>query len=216
MGVVLIVELFLSCPARAHTPGLSVADFDVHSDGEVEAHLIFATAQPLAGISLDRDRDGVVTDDDIAVARDDLSALLVQGVEVLADGSPCAPTFRDAQRTEVDAVELRGSYACPADAAEIEVTLYYLSALPGSAKSPHRGIARIIAGSVMTEAILTGENRRIALRIPQPASGPRAHGAARKRANALAWSFVAVVIGILAYRARRWRIGRSAWHNRRR
>jgi hypothetical protein len=200
--------LFLPRSARAHTPGLALADFDVQADGQVEARLTFASAEPLAGLALDRDGDGVVTADDVAGARDDLRAFVLQGVGVDADGSPCRPAFGDASLTEVDALVLRASYACPSDATNIDVTLYYLSARPrGSA--PLKAIARIAAGSATAEALLTGEHRAIALRLPG-----KARAAWRMPARVAGLAVAAGVIGLFVYASRRRLAGRAMWRRR--
>jgi hypothetical protein len=212
LGLLLMALLLLPRSTRAHTPDLSLADFDVQADGHVEGALTFSSAE-LLGFPLDRDRDGVVTADDVSAAGEELRALLLQGVEVDADGSPCRATFRDASLTEVDGLVLRANYACPSETAEIEVTLYYLSALPrGRATSPKRGIARIVAGSATAEGLLTGEHRAIRLRLPG-----RADTKARRRSPVALSAAAAVVIALFAYRAirsRRWRAARAACQNR--
>jgi hypothetical protein len=179
--------LFLPRPAAAHTPGLSTADFDVEPDGRVEARLVFATAEPLRGIPL---KD------------DDLRAFVTDGVEVDADGAACAPTFRGAGVTEVDGLALEASYACPPEPAEIAVTLYYLSAL-GPA---HREIARITAGSATSEAVLSGDRRAIALRLP--ADTHRAQRLRRARhVTVVTAAFAVFMAGLFVWR---WRATRKA------
>src|SRR5215469_7586077 len=74
MGVVVMALLLLPRLARGHTPGLSLADFDVQGGGRVHARLTFATAEAFGDAPLDRDHDGVVTDEEVAAARDDLGA----------------------------------------------------------------------------------------------------------------------------------------------
>jgi hypothetical protein len=142
------------CPASAHTAGISTATFDVQPDGRVDAQLVFASAEPLHGTPL---RD------------EDLRAFVLDGVEVRADGAACAPVpGLPVPTTSLDTsgdLVLEISYACPGPASEIgaiDVTLYYLSAL-GPA---HREVARITAGSATSEAVLSGDHRAIALRLP--------------------------------------------------
>jgi hypothetical protein len=211
LGLAVLALLLVPRAGGAHAPGISLADFEVHANGQVEAQLTFSSAEPLGGLALDRDHDGTVTADDVRAAQGDLRALWLQGVEVLADGSPCAPAFRDALLTDLDGLVLRGGFTCPSDASEVEVTLYYLSELPpGPGHGPHKTIARIIAGSMVIEEVLTGEHRAIALRLP---SGGGAATREPKRLVALA--IAAIVIGLLAAGARRWRSVRAAWQNRR-
>ncbi len=208
--------LLLPRPASGHTPGLSVADFDVHADGQVEARLTFASADQLGGLTLDRDGDGAVTTEDVAAAREDLRAFFLQGVEVDADGSPCAPSFLDASLTEVDGLLIVGSYACPPDAADIEVTLYYLNGAPrgrpGAASGTRRGIARIEAEGRSTQGVLSGDHRALALHREGKVRTGR--GGRENGVRAVVLAAAAFVVGLLAYRSRRWRSARAAWQNR--
>jgi hypothetical protein len=110
--------------------------------------------------------------------------------------------------TEVDGLVLQASYQCPDDAAEIEATLYYLSA-PGRGHSARKGIARMVAGSEMTEGMLTGERRAIALRLPA-----RAHAAARQPPRVTVLLAAAAAVALLAWVSHRWRAAHAAWQNR--
>lgn len=169
MGLFVIGMVFLSRFGRAHTPGLSVAHFEVLTGGGVEAHLAFASAEPLGRLDLDRDRDGRVTSADLAAARDDLRAFVLDGIEVVADGSRCPGSFGDAALAEPDGLLIEARYACPAGATEVAVTLFYLSDLPAG----HREVARIVAGSSTAEAVLTGHRRGLALKLQSSAVASR-------------------------------------------
>src|SRR5580658_5534191 len=57
MAVVVMGLLLLPRFGRAHTPGLSVADFEVTDGGRVDARLVFASAEALGGVDLDRNHD---------------------------------------------------------------------------------------------------------------------------------------------------------------
>jgi hypothetical protein len=221
-AVVLVAALSLSSSARAHMPGLSVADFDVRPDGQVEAQLTFASADLLAGVELDRDRDGVITPDDVSAAGDDLRAFAMQGVGVEADGASCDASFRDASLSEADGLVLRATYACPSEAAEIVVTLFYLSGplrgrpTAGAARDRgERGIARIVAGGATAEGVLTGDHRAIALRLPGKTRSSR-HTWARLAAfgGMAGVGAGALIVAFLAWRMSRWREARAAWQNR--
>jgi hypothetical protein len=176
------------CPASAHTAGISTASFDVQPDGRVDARLVFASAEPLRGTPL---RD------------EDLRAFVLDGVEVTADGTACAPTFHAVDATTE--LVLDASYACPGPASEIgtiEVTLYYLSAL-GPA---HREVARITAGSATSEAVLSGDHRAIALRLHE---GTRRKKHLRRGTLlvVVTAAFAALLGGLFAWR---WRATRKA------
>jgi hypothetical protein len=189
MGITLLIMagLLVARPGAAHTPGVSTATFDVEPDGRVEARLVFASTEPLHGTAL---RD------------EDLRAFVLDGVEVTADGSTCAATFLRAGVTEEDALALEASYACPAGAGEIAATLYYLSAL-GPA---HREIARITSGSATSEAVLSGDRRAIALRLP--GDTPRAKRLRKERLLTIVTAAFAVFM--VALFVWRWRASRKA------
>jgi hypothetical protein len=203
-----MAAIVLSRLAFGHTLGLSVADFDVGPDGQVAARLSFASAEPLGDIALDRNGDGAVTQEDIDAAGDDLRSFLAQGVEVDADGTACPGTFHGASLAEFDGLLIEAAYACPVDAAKIEVTLYYLGALPRG----HREIARIAAGERVESRVLTRDSRAIALPLAgrhragmfgRPGLVPGALGAG-----------AVLVLGSCWWGARRWRAARAAWQNR--
>ena len=174
-----------------------MADFEVEPNGSVEARFTFATVEPLGGISLDRDHDGMVTPGDVEAASEDLRGFLLEGVDVSADGSRCAPTFHGATLSEVDGIVLEASYACR-PAAHVEATLYYLSTLPAG----HREIARITAGSAVNQAVLAGDRRAIEVAVP---GAPGADVAAKRRAHILVEitaGFAVFMIGLFVWRWR--------------
>jgi len=188
MGFVVIGLVLLSRFGQAHTPGVSVARFEVLADGRVEAHLAFASAEPLGRLELDRSHDGRVTTADLAAARDDLRAFVLDGIDVSADGVRCPADFRGASLAEPDGLLLDASYSCPAGAAEVAVTLYYLSELPRG----HREVARIVAGSSTVEAVLGGDRRGLAVRVP----GNTATSRGRRTGLLLALALAAAAIAL--------------------
>jgi len=206
--------LLASSAAGAHTVGLSTADFEVQPDGSVEAQLTFSSAEPLGGMSLDRDRDGFLTDADLAAAGEELRAFVAQGVEVDADGTSCAEAFRGASVSETDGLVLRAGFACAPGAEEIAVTLFYLSGL----RRGHREVARLTAGENTVTQVLSGEQRAISLRLPGRDRAAvrhpgRAWGAGRVSGIAAAL-LAAGFIGWMLRGARRWRATRTTWQNR--
>lgn len=173
--------------------GVSTASFDVQPDGRVEARLVFASAEPLAGTPL---------------REEDLRAFVLDGVGVSTDGAVCPATFLGAGQTEVDGsgnLVLEASYACPrviGEVSGIDVTLYYLSAL-GPA---HREIARITAGGATSEEVLSADHRAIALRLPGDTL--RARRLQRGRLlTIVSAAFAALVAALFVWR---WRATRKA------
>ncbi len=189
--------------ASAHTLGLSTAVFDVDpACGRVDARFVFATAEPLGGVPLDRDGDGVVTDAEVRAGREELRAFLADGVEVSADGSRCPASFLDASLSAVDGLVLTSAYACPRSASSLEAILYYLSALPPG----HREVVRIVAGSATAEAILSGERRALTLAVPGNSDARARRGRLGGRLVALTSVFTALILALFLWR---WRSARK-------
>jgi hypothetical protein len=188
MGLVVITGLFLPREGRAHTLGLSTADFQVGADGPVEARLTFASLEPLGSTTL---------------RQEDLRAFVLDGVDVTADGARCDPSYRGSSVTEGDGLLLEASYACPPGAAEIGVTLYYLSALPRG----HREIARILGppgSGVATDAVLAGDRRALSLALPGTGHDRRA--AMRPKLLAVTVVFAVLMLSLFVWR---WRATRK-------
>jgi hypothetical protein len=201
---VVIAVLLLARFARGHTLGLSTCDFDLAGDGHVEGRMVFASSEPLRGVHLDRDGDGVVTDDEVRASRTELASFVVDGVGVAADGESCAATFGDATLDEVDGLVMTASFACPRGASRVEVTLYYLTALGLG----HREVARITAGAASAEALLTGDRRQIALVVPGEARSGRFSLGARAAAAVFAVLF-GITLALTSLRSRTQRRARS-------
>jgi hypothetical protein len=172
MGFVVMGLLLLPRFAWTHTPGVSTANFEVLPGGSVEAHLAFSSAEPLGRLTPTQSRGGEVAAAaaaDQAVLRDDMRAFFFERIDVAADGNRCPATFRDASLAPPDGVAIEASYACPLGAAEVAVTLYYLSELPPG----HREVVRIVAGTSSTEAILAADRRGLVLKVPGGGGAPR-------------------------------------------
>jgi hypothetical protein len=188
MGLVVIAGLFLPRQGRAHTPGLSTADFRVAAEGPVDARLTFASREPLGSSTL---------------SQEDLRAFVLDGVDVTADGTRCDPTYRGSTATEGDGLLLEATYACPPDATELAVTLYYLSALPRG----HREIARITGppgSGASVEAVLTGDHRAMSLTLPGAGHGRRA--AMGTKLLVLSGGFAVLMLALFVWR---WRATRK-------
>ncbi len=190
-----IVLVLFARLASAHTLGLSTCDLEVEPSGRVDARLVFASVEPLRGVPLDRNGDGVVANDEVRAAEGELGAFLERGVEVTADGIGCPETFEGAAISDLDGLVLTASFACPPGSSRVTATLYYLNELGPD----HREIARITAGGATTETVLSRERREIALAIPRAA--PRA--AARGAATLAAWLVVGLFMFVVAAGARR-------------
>ncbi len=150
-----VMATFYSAPAAAHSLGVSTGTISVAPDGHVDADLVFAATELAGAVELDKTRDGVITADEVAASMPDLRALLTTGTEIDADGSACAVSSEDVALVEGDGIELRASYACPAGAHTIGVTLFFLSQL----SAQHRHALAITAGDRIVQKLLRGDSR---------------------------------------------------------
>jgi hypothetical protein len=200
IGVGLVIALlFLPRPGHAHTPGLSMAELAVDAQGRVEARLTFASAEPLRGLPL---------------RQEDLRAFVLDGVDVAADGERCDPSYGGGSLTDGDGLLLEATYACPAGAREIALTLYYLNDLPRG----HRVIARIVGppnGAARAEDVLSADRRGLALELCDTTAskwGKRAWWAGRWRmALAVTVALALLVLALLGWR----RLSRERRHETR-
>lgn len=189
--------------AWAHTTGLSQSELVVGTDGAVDARLVFAAVEISAAASLDANHDGEITPAEIDAARPDLKKLVLDGVEVKADGRACPASFRGAEVTEADGLVLEARYACPPDARAIEATLFLLSELrPG-----HRHVALLSAGERSSQKLLSGTNRSLTLELPPAAAVRLAPSSGWRRTTAVVLAVV-WTIGLFVLIAWRWRRGR--------
>jgi hypothetical protein len=170
--------------------GLSTCDLEVAPSGRVDARFVFASAEPLRGVLLDRDGDGIVTDAEVDAARDALAAFVARGVDVSADEERCPATFGGATLRDVDGLAVNASFACPEGAEHVTATLYYLSELGRD----HREVARITAGDVTVEAVLSRDRREISVRSPFAATRPPLK---RRRVRAAIAAVVILAVGVM-------------------
>jgi hypothetical protein len=188
--------LVAASPARAHSSGVSQSDFVLEPDGSVSAQLVFAAAEIAGAVALDANHDGTVSAEELSDAQPDVKRMVLDGIEVKADGAACAATFERAELVEADGLVIRARYACAA-ARTIDVTLYLLSEL----RPEHRHVLRIVAPGVTGQKLLSGTNRSASLDI---GSAPRPKAAAWKRTTAVLVSAVWTVATI-AFAIWRWR-----------
>jgi len=186
----------------AHTQGLSTVDFVLGADGRVAARWVFASDEPLGDIT--PGCKGRCTNADLVAARQDLRAFVVESSTVMADGARCDAHFQDAALSD-DGLVLTAAFACraPTEAiSAIEVTLYFLTAMPAG----HREVARIVADGVSAEAVLSADHRALTVRLPP--SPARSRARARAPWTAPSTLAAATAIGVL--------IGAATWRGTRR
>jgi hypothetical protein len=164
--------------ARAHTTGISQADFVVEPDGRVAATLVFAA-------------------NELTIPAADHARFVTEGVGVSADGSPCAASFVGSHAVEMDGVELDATFACAKGAREVEVVVYLFNDLAQG----HRMAASMTSGALSSYRLLSGDHRLIALTL-----GERKPVLSEAKSVALvvvSSVFLAVLLGACVWRFRR-------------
>lgn len=194
----MVIGAFYSAPTAAHSLGVSTGSISVAPDGRVDADLVFAASELAGAVALDKNHDGLVTEVEVAAASPDLRALLTAGTEIDADGSACAATSEGAALVAGDGIELRASYACPAGAHTIGVTLFFLSQLTPQ----HRHALEVTAGARTVQALLSGASRYASIDLGRPA-GRRTLPLWRQRA--VLWLTIAFAVWMSVLFVWRWR-----------
>jgi hypothetical protein len=192
------VALLASRDARAHTTGMSQADFTLGPDGIVDARLIFAASELASAYPLDRNKDGEVTREELKTARPDLEKLVEGGIGVTADDQPCEGRLDSVELVEGDGLSIAATFQCPKDPGTVAVTMFLLTELRGG----HRQAVRISAGSITEQKVLTGTARYVSLATGK-ARTASATGKPRGRTTPvviLAAAMLAAFIGLIVVR----------------
>ena len=179
---------------------MSQSEFVVMPDGHVEGQIVFAALELAPAVTLDRDGDGAVTPDEVSSARAELEKLVMDGVEVSADGAACPTKLRGVEITEGDGLAFTLASACPRRARQIAVTLFLLSELrPG-----HRHAARIALGDQTMQKVLTASSRELSLDLPPPPKTSAASGGWRRTVMLVATAvWFAFMVFLIVWRYRR-------------
>lgn len=181
----LVVAFFLALAlagpgsARAHELGLSRGDYLVEprSGGEavVRATLAFARRDAMAlAPGLDADRDGALTEAEMAAGGPALATRVLDGVTVTAGGTPCERAPDGSRLVEEDGLEVRGSFTCRGEG-ELAIDVSLLDALA----TGHRHLAKVSREGRIEEAMLHRRDRTVRLAAavdggppPEPAAPP--------------------------------------------
>jgi hypothetical protein len=145
-----ILFLCVATPASAHQ--LSVTYIDVAEQGnDLDISLaIDPHATPLAA-HIDTDGDGIVSREEIAAGREALVAFTFGRLRVTAPRGSCTPDPPQSESvSDLGVWQARAHYACPSPAAQAQIVVGFLPAMPEG----HRAIARIMSGGVLQQQLL--------------------------------------------------------------
>lgn len=140
--------------SHAHTQGVSVASVSVAKDGSARLELGLATAEVSRLVPIDRDRDGQVSDAELALVRESLAKILPGTFDVVADGKRCSAKLDAAKLAEpTDGVDLVLLYHCAPNPQDITFRSHLAPAMaPGhrlvaTISSPSRTQSRVLGSS---------------------------------------------------------------------
>lgn len=178
LGAVFLVGILLvSWQASAHAIGISRGEYAAR-EGGLFAKLVFARAEVAALVpSLDGNRDGHVTAQEVQVARSDIERDLLARFVVTSHGETCPPTLLDAGLVEEDGLSVSALFAC---AAQHEPMVLDVRSGGGLAQA-HRHVARIV-GPISREVMLSNDEPSITVEPVAKPDAPPAPNADAKPA----------------------------------
>jgi hypothetical protein len=168
--------------AEAHALGLSQGDYSLGPGGHVDAHLVFAGAD---AATLARGETAP-----------DLRDAVLHGVEVLADGETCIPSYLGETAVGGDGLEIHAAFDCPHSPRELTVSLPLLDELSPS----HVHLARLSSADRETQDALRSSSARATLVLVDAPSTPLF-----TRARLLATALVLLAFLAAAVATWRWR-----------
>lgn len=202
IALALAAIVLVPSPAAAHTPGLSRADIRVGAQ-RVTVDLVFAR-QEIAGLvpGADADRSGQLDEIELLSIETQLSASVLDGLALAADGDACTGTIDRIAFVEEDGLAIAAGFTCPRTApAALTLRLPLLARLePG-----HRVVGRLIFADMSPETDspaldFVAHRRRSALMLRRPtapAPAPESPAPApAPPAAAARWPWLALLAGV--------------------
>ena len=159
--------LLLPAAASAHERGFSLLQIDA-AGRAVEASLAFHADEFAGGAQLDRDRDGGLSDEEIASGREALIGFSLRPLGIAVGDAPCILERATVERDPTGGVVARGAFRCP-EAAEsgLFLSLGHLeSVAPG-----HRTIGEARVGGAVTSIFAGKDQPRLELAGAESAGG---------------------------------------------
>jgi hydrogenase/urease accessory protein HupE len=122
------IHLFCAVIARAHDPGLSLAEFRFEP-GRLSLYLTFARADIESLLTLDIDKDGQVSQSEFLDLQADLDSLASEAIEIHIDGQRLQTQTVVAQLGESNAIHFRLEFLLPAGS-KLHLNSHVLGRLP--------------------------------------------------------------------------------------
>ena len=190
--------------AAAHDPGLSSLTFQSGAKG-LTATLVLPVADAEGIASIDANRDGRVSEAEFNTARPRLEEALLDACE-LRSGTEILPALSIATEFDLnDGVQVRWNF--PTASGEVTLRSAMLELLPRG----HRQFATVVDGSGRTliTKVLDVKNASLGFTLPQSiaslSTSPPAVGASRREPFAGRWFGFAMLAGVVAVVALKFR-----------
>ena len=156
--------------AAAHAIGISKGAYTLEGN-VVRADVVFARGELTAVVpSLDPDRDGSVTAEDVAASKEALARAIGGGIVIHGNGQRCPSVLEDARLTEEDGISLRATYTCPMTPARLEIDVKLLEELSHG----HRHIAHVVLGAITIDEVAYRGHETVDAVLPTDAAAPPA------------------------------------------
>lgn len=154
-----VAAMIVSASASSHEVGLSRGTYSVEAD-RLHAEIVLSRREAIAATpSLDTDRDGQVTEDEVVAARASITKTIVDRVLVVSADTPCAGSLDAVTLAEQDGIVFRATYTCPSPIAHAKIEFALLDDLAHG----HRHIARSIGGAQVIEKVISRSQRTFEL-----------------------------------------------------
>ena len=153
--------LGLAAAARAHTPGLSTAVVRITPDA-LNAELVFSIADAAQIVSLDKDGDGKLSQDELAAGVMEMQALASQALEIKVDGAPVKATAARCQFDRDDNASINLTFPTT-NFSTLLICSSCLALLPPEHQETFS--LQNDKGETLTERMLTASNRCVTIQL---------------------------------------------------
>ena len=158
-ALLVLAACLLALPAAAHKPSDSYLTLEVAGE-RLEGRWDIALRDLEHAVGLDRDRDGLLTWDEVKAAHGAIAAYALARLSISTDLGPCVLAPADQlidEHSDGAYSVLRFAGQCPGPLADLEVDYRLLFDLDPL----HRGLVQLARGDEVTSAVFSPDNPRL-------------------------------------------------------
>jgi hypothetical protein len=150
VGCGAVLTLAMTAAASAHTVGISRGSYRI-TGSSVSVELVFARQELIdAFAQLDRNTDGAVSESELTIARGDIDAAIVGGLQVQTVAGGCAGDLQNVALTDQDGIVVHARFDCAGGLRPVDYNVTFLDRLSDG----HRHLATVSAGEHMFREVL--------------------------------------------------------------